>query len=116
MSILLPILTWHCVLIALAVIVLMYFVKAGFSYKLNGFRAHPLIKQIVLPGIATLIGGILGIWIHPACCALIDSIIYGLVVGFFATSVYRFLVSYIEKQTGIRVALSSPPPEDVTKE
>jgi hypothetical protein len=103
--------TFHLILIVGIVIVIMYFLKAVLGKYLNGTRNKPITKQIILPAIATLIGAILGIYTHPPCIeSLIDKITYGAIVGFFATSIYRFVISYIEKQTGIRIGQSSPPP------
>jgi len=117
METLFSLITFHLILIVGAVLIIMYFVKSLFSKYMNRTRNKPITKQVILPAIATIIGAILGIYTHPPCITtLLESITYGAIVGFFATSIYRFVISYIEKQTGIRVAgQSSTPPPPINK-
>ena len=103
-------------LLALAVVVLMYFTKGLVSALLNGNRQRPWVKKQLLPGLAVILGLGLSTVIHPACLEHVGArLLWGGVVGFFATSFYRLFLSEILKVPDKRIAEAMgswrPPPK-----
>ena len=110
-------LTWQTGLLAMAVVVVMYFLKALVSSLLNGSRQKPWVKKQLLPGLAIVVGMLLAlVVVPPAVSGLGCVLLYGGVVGFFSTAFYRAVLSQLLKGADSKleglVSYSIRPPED----
>lgn len=106
-------LTWHTALVVTAVYVSVTAVKTALAAHNPKLRYSDLTKKLVLPLLATLLGVAIGYFVHPPEVSSVSEIIlYGAVVGYCSSALWRHLVGLVPALKQVDERLSSRPVEN----